>query len=94
MPKIKRYRYCGLPDGNATEFPWLDQELRAREVAAEYLDLESGGRCYRIPEKDMRKMPKDTRGHYLGDDNQGYSIYKTDPKFWEDLSTDEEWRKV
>lgn len=94
MRKIKRYRYCFLPSGNTSEFPLLDAELGRRGVGAEYLILEGGGRCYRVPEKDMIRMPKDGKGHYLGNDNAGYSMYKTDPKFWEDLSTDAEWRKV
>ncbi len=69
MPK-----YCILPGGNASEFPGLDSEIIGRGVVADYSELASGGRIYRI-RKGLRKLPRDEKGHYLGDDNSGHSVY-------------------
>lgn len=68
-------QYCILPSGNATEFPRLDSELKRRGVKASFAPLPNGGRLYRIPGAEQRKLPRDAGGRYLGDDNSGRSIY-------------------
>lgn len=69
MPK-----YCILPSGNSSEFPELDAELMRRGVTADYSSMSGGGRIYRI-RRGMRKLPRDDKGPYLGNDNSGHSIY-------------------
>jgi hypothetical protein len=73
--KADTARYCILPDGNATEFPKLDAELVRRRIAAQYVPMRAGGRIYRIPKRQLTKLPKDARGRYLGDDESGHTIY-------------------
>ena len=78
-PKIQRnemnYKYCILSSGNADEFPKLDKEMKKRRVKCDYLNLNSGGRIYRIAEIEFQKLPRDRSGYYFGDDKSGHSMY-------------------
>lgn len=64
-----------LPNGNAAEFPKLDAELAKRGVEYKVYPLPGGARVYRIRRDHIGKLPHDERGHYLGDDESGHSIY-------------------
>lgn len=68
-------RYCVLPSGNSDEFHDIDLELTRRKINANILLMKSGGRIYEIPKPEIKKLPKDSHGFYLGDDNSGHSIY-------------------
>lgn len=70
------YLYCTLPSGNSDEFFLLDLELIGRGVDASISNLSSGGRMYKIPEIDLHLLPRDNKGHYLGNNNSGHSLYK------------------
>lgn len=72
---IDKYLYCILPSGNSKNFPELDAELFRRKIEAKIGILRQGGRIYCIPEKEVSKLPIDEKGHYLGDDIAGHTIY-------------------
>lgn len=45
------------------------------EEQAEYSQLKSGGRLYRVPIRHLERLPRDDHeGPYLGDENAGYAL--------------------
>ena len=84
-----KFKYCILSGGNSFEFPELENELKRRDIRASYCTLKANGRIFAIPAEDFRKLPRDKKGPYLGDDDSGHSIYSLDiehcRKVWPDM---------
>jgi hypothetical protein len=76
MKANMNFFYCFLSPGNRDEFLSLDCELIRRGVDASISYIPAGGRLYRIPGSDLQKLPSNEKGHCLGGDNSGHSIYK------------------
>lgn len=73
---------CYLPEGNRGEFMKIDDELGRRRIRVMVIDEAGWGRIYLIADEDLRKLPTDEKGPYLGDDNSGHSIYEMDLGWW------------
>ena len=82
-------KYLGvlLPNGNVNELPELNKEMARRSITPIIKWTKAGGFFYLIPEDQVHLLPKDKRGHYLGDDNSGHTIYPIDleEKFYKNL---------
>jgi len=75
-------RYCLLPSGNQNEFDHLNIELFCRGIHFRYSDNAYGQRIYCIPATQLHKLPHDSQGPYLGDNNSGHTIYKINEVAW------------
>ena len=68
-----------FPSGNSSEFSAIDTNLRELGVNFETYDLQSGARMYRLPERELTKLPQDedTKESYLpvSPKEGGHSLY-------------------
>lgn len=78
-----KFKYVQLPELNGWEFPLLDAEMMSRGIRAEYSDLSSGGRIYRIAVDDLQRLPVDGEGPYFGDENSGHGLSCLNEDFFE-----------
>lgn len=73
-PDSNNYLFTILTDAF---IPWheLNEELLKRGVRAFYCES-SSRRIYAIDLNDLHLMPEDDKGHYIGTDEQGFSLYQ------------------
>lgn len=73
--------------GSDEEAIEMDNELRRRNIRAEYFEGKGKGvRGYRLPAEDISKLPVDEQGPYFGNDDSGTSL--KDEKLVLDLKAD------
>lgn len=73
MPAGFLYRF--LPSGNAP-FDDFDNAVEKLQAGVEWAENPSGGRMYRVPVRELLKLPREGDDFYLGDENNGYSLYR------------------
>jgi hypothetical protein len=91
------FYYCLLTDGNKEEFAELEAEMVRRKVDVQYR-LFPGGRVYRFPGTNLKKMPYDrsAKERYFGDANSGHAIYpmKDVEEYLTCVNAEKVWRTI
>ena len=64
-----------FPGGNKKDFVWIKQSLKRRNIPYKQIKLHHDGCIFLIQQEDLHKLPKDKDGHYLGNNQRGFSIY-------------------
>lgn len=85
--KIKKRTMKGriFPGGNASDYSWIDAELKKRGIHPVIWKYHAYGRIYLFRAEDIPKLPCDNRGSYFGNNDRWFSIYEITSEMLQDF---------